>query len=76
MCLPQTSHHTFPKDEELKELWIRSIKKSYTDFDSQNLGSQPLVCSRHFAKNDILGKTKKFLRYNAIPEITSISTRG
>ncbi len=68
-----TSFHTFPKDEDLCQSWIKACKRK----DPMNPNTAR-ICSQHFAREDLerdmrkemlYGQTRKKLRKGAIPKL-------
>ena len=68
---PGRSFHRFPKDEEMRRLWIAAINRA--DFKPNN---NTYICSDHFlSTNYKKGKQRTFLKQSAVPFGKSLTER-
>lgn len=61
-CVPNCSNrggHLFPKDEKLKKIWIRAIKRNMEDNKHQlwKPSKTSVVCKLHFIPSDYISQT-------------------
>ena len=79
------SLHTFPRNKELRDKWIRAVKRQRSNWDGPSKYS--LLCSKHFEPNcfktegsryrDEVGiPAKKRLKPDAVPTIFPLSIHG
>ena len=79
------SLHAFPRDKELRDKWIRAVKRQRSNWDGPSKYS--LLCSKHFEPNcfktegsryrDEVGiPAKKRLKPDAVPTIFPLSIHG
>ena len=67
----ERSFHRFPKDEEMRRLWIAAINRA--NFKPNN---STYICSDHFLSTDYKkGKRRTFLKQNAVPFGKSVKER-
>ena len=79
------SLHTFPCNKELREKWIRAVKRQRSNWDGPSKYS--LQCSKHFEPNSFVKEgsryrdeagmpVKKQLKPDAVPTIFLLSIHG
>ena len=79
------SLHTFPRDRDLREKWIRAVKRQRSNWDGPSKYS--LLCSKHFEpdcfvtegsryRDEVGIPTKKRLKPDAVPTIFPRSIHG
>uniref|UniRef100_A0A3Q3K693 THAP domain-containing protein 1 n=1 Tax=Monopterus albus TaxID=43700 RepID=A0A3Q3K693_MONAL len=57
-----TSFHHFPKDETLRKIWIRNVRR-----DNLVIKRTTTVCSRHFVSTDVIQGGRRRLKEGAVP---------
>ena len=79
------SLHTFPRDKELRDKWIRAVKRQRSNWDGPSKYS--LLCSKHFEpdcfktegsryRDEVGIPAKKRLKPDAVPTIFPLSIHG
>uniref|UniRef100_A0A3Q3JEE7 THAP domain-containing protein 1 n=1 Tax=Monopterus albus TaxID=43700 RepID=A0A3Q3JEE7_MONAL len=58
------SFHHFPKDETLRKIWIRNVRR-----DNLVIKRTTTVCSRHFISADVIQCGRRRLKEGAVPWI-------
>ncbi|XP_013148523.1 PREDICTED: THAP domain-containing protein 1-like [Papilio polytes] len=60
------SFHRFPRDANVKEMWIKVIPMSST----RKLTNASVVCSKHFKDQDyVAGLSRPVLKHDAVPSV-------
>ncbi|XP_049437202.1 uncharacterized protein LOC125891759 [Epinephelus fuscoguttatus] len=56
------SFHRFPKDETLRKIWIRNVRR-----ENLVIKRSRAVCSRHFVSTDVIQRGRRRLKERAVP---------